>query len=337
VKDSDKPSIDGGRLAALAVWARRALLVERVWPPLVFALAVAILFLAASWAGAWQFAPRAVRVAGVVLFALGAAVALSPLLRLRRPAAREVLTRLDRDANGSHRPASSFADSLANDDGDPGTQALWAAHRARLEREVDAIRVSPPSPGMAERDPYALRFAVAMLAFATAVVAGPEMYGRFASAFDWRTDEAVAAAGVSRIDAWIDPPPYAGRPPLVVDFKTADPQTLSIPEDSVLVVRGDPSLVETRVEGAITSSEQKSETPGSPTPGEKSATPANVPPASAAAANAPTEKRWTVHANGKVTILRGGQPVAVALLASPRLAFRRLSRPRTRAPISPAR
>ena len=33
-------------------------MVERVWPPLVFALAVLILFLAASWAGVWQFSPR---------------------------------------------------------------------------------------------------------------------------------------------------------------------------------------------------------------------------------------------------------------------------------------
>jgi uncharacterized protein (TIGR02302 family) len=317
VKDSDNPSNDGERLAALAVRARRALLVEHAWPPLIFALAVVILFLAASWAGAWQFAPRILRIAGVILFALAAGAALSPLIRLRRPAARDVLTRLDRDAKVSHRPASSLADSLANDDGDPGTQALWAAHRARLEREVDAIRVSPPSPGMAERDPYALRFAVALLAFAAAVVAGPEMYGRFTSAFDWRSDQAVAAVAASRIDAWLDPPPYAGQPPLVVDFKTADPQTLSVPEDSVLVVRGDPSLVETRVEGAITPFEQKSETSTSAASGAKPAAPANAAPASAANtnANAPLEKRWTIHGPGKATILRGGQPAAIAVLA----------------------
>ena len=313
MNDSDNPSIDdSGRLAALAVWARRALLVERIWPPLVFALAVAILFLAASWVGAWQFAPRAIRIAGVILFALGAGAALSPLLRLRRAPARDVLARLDRDAQVGHRPASSLADSLANDHGDAATEALWAAHRARLQREVEAIRVSPPSPGMAERDPYALRFAVALLAFAAAVVAGPEMYGRFASAFDWRSDAAVGAVAASRIDAWIDPPPYAGQPPLVMDFKTADPQTVSVPEDSVLVVRGDPSLVETRVEGAITPFEQKNETTASAASGEKSAAPAN---AVAASALGPSEKRWTIHGPGKATILRGGQPVAVAVLA----------------------
>ncbi|HEV7481433.1 MAG TPA: TIGR02302 family protein, partial [Roseiarcus sp.] len=315
MNDSDNPSIDHGRFAELALWARRALLVERVWPPLVFAIAVSILFLAASWAGVWQFAPRAVRIGGVILFALGLGAVLSPLIRLRRPGARDVLTRLDRDAKASHRPASSLADSLANDHGDSATQALWAAHRARLEREVEAIRVSPPAPDMAARDPYALRFGVAMLAFAAAVVAGPEMYGRFVAAFDWRSDEAVTAVTESRIDAWIDPPPYAGQPPLVVDFKTADPRTLTVPEDSVLVVRGDPAVVGTRVDGGITPLEQKTETKAASASGEKSTIPANPPPASAAAASAPTEKRWTIHGSGKATILRGGRPVAVAVLA----------------------
>ncbi|HEY6519456.1 MAG TPA: TIGR02302 family protein [Roseiarcus sp.] len=315
MKDQDSPSIGQGRFATLALWARRALLVERVWPPLVFALAVSILFLAASWAGAWQFAPRAVRVGGVILFALGLGAALSPLLRLRRPAARDVLARLDRDAKVSHRPASSLADSLANNHGDPVTQALWAAHRVRLEREVEAIRVSPPSPGMAARDPYALRFGVAMLAFAAAVVAGPAMYGRFIDAFDWRSNEAIVAVAESRIDAWIDPPPYAGQPPRVIDFKTADPQTLTVPEDSVLVVRGDPGVVGTRVDGGITPFEQKNEMQAASASGEKSTTPANPPRASATAPYSPTEKRWTIHGSGKATILRGGRPIGVAVLA----------------------
>ena len=149
-----------------------------------------------------------------------------------------------------------------------------------------------------------------MLAFATAVVAGPEMYGRFVAAFDWRSDEAVAAVAESRIDAWIDPPPYAGQPPLVIDFKTADPQTLTVPEDSVLVVRGDPSVVETRVDGGDRDLEQKNETRRSRNP-----PPPRAPPKSAATANAPTEKRWTIHGSGKATILRGGRPAAVAVLA----------------------
>ena len=50
---------------------------------------------------------------------------------------------------------------------------------------------------MAERDPFALRFAVALLAFAAATAAGPELYGRFTAAFDWRGGDAVAATAES--------------------------------------------------------------------------------------------------------------------------------------------
>ena len=260
-------------------------------------------------------------------------------MRLRRPPARDVLARLDRDAKVSHRPASSLADSLANDHGDPGTQALWAAHRARLEREVEAIRVSPPSPGMAERDPYALRFGVAMLAFAAAVVAGPEMYGRFVAAFDWRSDEAVAAVAESRIDAWIDPPPYAGQPPLVIDFKTADPQTLTVPEDSVLVVRGDPSVVGTRVDGAITPSEQKNETPASLRVRREIHRPPRTPRPRALRLRTPVRPKSGGRSMGPARrrSCAAASPWRSPSSPSPRLAIRRLSRPRTLAPILPAR
>ena len=164
-----------------------------------------ILFLGVSWLGAWLFAPRALRIAGVALFGLGFLAALAPLLRLRWPAARDIAARLDRDSGAAHRPATSLADTLANAD-DPMARALWAAHQARLARSVEAMRVAPPAPRMAERDPYALRFGVAMMAFAAAVAAGPELYGRLAAAFDWRGGDATLAAAGSRIDAWIDPP-----------------------------------------------------------------------------------------------------------------------------------
>ncbi len=300
LKDEGKqpagPAAQDGKFAALSTLAARVLLIERAWPPLVWVLAVAVLFLGASWLGVWLFAPRALRVIGVTLFALAALAALAPLARLRWPAGRDISARLDRDARASHRPATSLADTLANDHDDPGTRALWAAHQARLARSVEAIRVAAPAPRMAERDPYALRFGVALLAFAAAAAAGPELYGRFAAAFDWRGGDAAAAAAASRIDAWIDPPPYAGRPPVVIDFKTADEQKLTVPEDSTLVVHGQPDVVETRVEGAITAVKQKDGAPR----------------------KAPFERRWSIHGDGKATILRGGAKAAeVALAVTP--------------------
>jgi uncharacterized protein (TIGR02302 family) len=274
------------KLSTLSAAAGRSLLIERAWPPIVAAVAVAILFLAVSWLGAWLFAPLALRMAGVALFALGFLFALVPLVRLRWPAARDIAARLDRDSGVAHRPATSLADSLANAD-DPMARALWEAHQARLARSVESVKVSPPAPRLAERDPYALRFGVAMMAFAAAVAAGPEIYGRLAAAFDWRGGDATLAAA-SRIDAWIDPPPYAGRPPVVIDVASGAPQTLKAFEDSVLVVRGDPAVVQTKVEGGIAPIEDKTR-------------PADSHPA---------ERRWTIRGDGKATISRSGTSAA---------------------------
>jgi uncharacterized protein (TIGR02302 family) len=283
---------DGGSLAALSKAAGGMLFVERAWPPIVWGLAVAILFLGVSWLGAWLFAPRALRIAGVALFGFGFAVALAPLARLRWPAARDILARLDRDSGEVHHPASSFADTLANDR-DPFAQALWAEHRARVEHSVDAIRIALPAPHMAERDPFALRFAAALLAFAAATIAGPELYGRFTAAFDWRGGDLAATTGEARIDAWIDPPPYSGRPPTIIILRSAEAQKLSVFEDSALVVRAPPGVVETRVEGPITPQERKG-------------------PSIEAQ---PLERRWVIHGAGTARILRSGRVVAEVLFA----------------------
>ena len=211
-----------------------------------------------------------------------------------------------------NRPASSLVDDLANAE-DPATRALWAAHQERMRREVERIEVAPPSPGLAERDPYALRFAVALIAFAAAIVAGPELYGRLAAAFDWRGGDAAAIAAASRVDVWIDPPPYAGRPPLVIDLKSPEPQKVAALEDSTLVVRGDPGAVEIRAEGGIHPADPKA--------------PANAP-----------ERRFTIQSDGKATILVGGGQEGGARLRRDALpASRRSSSPRSRSPISAER
>ena len=289
-----------GRFAALSTLAGRVLLIERAWPPLVWAVAIAALFLAVSWLGVWLFAPRELRIAGVLLFGVGVAVALAPLVALRWPGLRDIATRLDRDAGAEHRPATSLSDDLANDQ-DPVTRVLWAAHQARLARALETVRVAAPAPGMARRDPYALRFAVALIAFAAAVAAGPELYGRFAAAFDWRGGEPGVAAAGSRVDAWVDPPAYAGRPPVVIDFKTTELQRLAVFEDSTLVVRGEPGVVDTHVEGSIGPADPKAA--GAQTPSQNTSQSASA------------ERRWTIHGDGRATILRGGSKAAEVVFA----------------------
>lgn len=284
--------------AALEALARRAeavLVFERIWPPLAWAGALAALFLAVSWFGLWFVAPRLGRIAGLALFAALLAAALAPLARVKRPTRQETLARLDRDARAPHRPAASLADRLAMAGDDPTTGALWRLHRRRLARQVARIAPAFPSPRMALRDPRALRFAALLLALAAAIVAGPERHARVAAAFDWRGGSAAAAA--QRLDAWIDPPAYTGKPPILLDVspQAGPAQKLVAPEGSILVVRAEASAIEAHVEGALT-----------PLAGDEKAS----------GAGAPIERRWTLRGDGALTLTRYGSPFAAFAIAA---------------------
>ena len=277
------------RLQRLARWAAVSALWESLWPPLAWAGSSIALFLAVSWFGLWFVSPSWVRAFGLFVLAAAIVVALRPLAGLRGLSRREALARLDRESGRTHGAASGFEDTLANTSDDPTTAALWSLHRARLAREIETLRVGAPAPGMAWRDPRALRYAALMLAFVGAIMAGSERYARVAAAFDWSLTAATTAP--PRIDAWIDPPAYTGKPPLLLKVAgQLAPETIATPEDSMLVVRSEGSDVETSVEGAITAP-----------PIAKGATP-------------PPERRFALHGDGKARILRGGTTLATFLL-----------------------
>lgn len=219
--------------------ARAVLLFERLWPIAVMLACCVALFLIASWLGFWLSTPPWAHVAGLAVLGAAVIAALSTLLRVRWPDRTAALARLDRDSGVSHRPVSGANDALANGSTDPSTRALWDLHRRRLQAIGTRVRVVPPSPRVVDIDRYAVRAAVVLAIVASAFVAGPEKYGRIASAFAWRS--ADASPGI-RIDAWIDPPGYTGRPPLVLLGPSRTPDShqqavFSAPVGSSVVVR----------------------------------------------------------------------------------------------------
>jgi uncharacterized protein (TIGR02302 family) len=270
------------------------LLWERVWPPIVSLGAVVAVFLAASWLGLWFVAPPTARLIGLALFAIAAVIALAPLARLRWPAHADALARLDADAGDDHRPASGFEDRLANPSEDPTTNALWALHRERLARQVERLKLEPPAPGMAWRDPRALRFAVLLFALAAGIGAGSERYARVAAAFVG--PGAAAPSAPARVDAWIDPPNYTNKPPLLLKVAGQDkPERIVTPEDSTLVVRSPAGEVVARVEGALTPAEAK--TAAKPDKGVE-------------------ERRFVIHGDGKFELRQAGSPLAAFVITA---------------------
>ncbi len=218
--------------------ARGTILWERLWPALATLATVVGLFLAVSWAGLWLQLPALGRPIGLLIFLLLGIVALIPLIRVRLPSVNDGLRRLDRSSGTAHRPATAMADVIANHH-DPVAQALWRAHVERAVLAARSLKAGWPSPGLAARDPVAVRALVLILVIVTFFAAGGERLKRVGAAFDW---QGVVPAANFRVDAWVTPPPYTQRAPVMLPGLRPGEITqltgpVSVPVGSQLVIR----------------------------------------------------------------------------------------------------
>ena len=226
-------------LAGALTRARWAIFWERLWPALA-SLGTAIgLFIAVSWLGVWLWLPPAGRIIGMLILFVITAVASAPLLRLRLPTRQEGLRRLDRVSGLPHRPATAVTDDMATTAGDPFSTALWSAHLERAANIARGLKAGLPSPRLAVRDPYALRGLVLVLLVATFFGASGDRLRRIGAAFDFR---GVVTPANFRVDAWVTPPLYTGKSPLLLPgLRPGEPVTAAasyaVPIGSILVVR----------------------------------------------------------------------------------------------------
>jgi uncharacterized protein (TIGR02302 family) len=226
----------------LARALRRAwwtILWERLWPALA-SVAVAIgIFLAVSWAGLWLVLPPMGRAIALFVLVVLVAVAAVPLLRFRLPSTFDGLRRLDRGSGLAHRPATALADELGAGEQDQVSRALWRAHVEQALRAANALKAGTPRPRLHLFDPVAVRALVVLLVAATFFAASGERVRRITAAFDWA---GVVQAKNFRVDAWVTPPVYTGKPPLILPgIRAGEPHQASavqtVPAGSVLVIR----------------------------------------------------------------------------------------------------
>lgn len=251
------------QLERLVARARAALLWESLWRALVPPLVVAGLFVAVAFAGLWLAVGPLWREIGVGLFGIAFVASLASLFGLRPPPRKAALARIDRTSDATHSPASGLDDELANPGSDPATQSLWNLHRKRLAARLGQLRVGAPSPRVVEIDRYAVRALALVLLVATAFLAGPEKYARLAAAFDWRW--APPAGASYRVDAWLDPPAYTGRAPVLLHLSRGNVATnVEAPINSTLIVRtaGGEAGIDAR--GGLEPLKKKNDTPQAP-------------------------------------------------------------------------
>ncbi len=231
-----------GRLARALVRAKWVLFWEGLWPPLATLLTVIGAFLALSWLGLWLWLPPIGRNLGIFVFAvlLAAAVVHLVFALVRMPSRYERLRRLDTVSGLAHRPATAIADEMATSDSDAWSKALWRAHVEQALGKLDSLRAGLPRPRLMLRDPFAVRALVLILLIATFVAAGGERVRRITALFDW---QGVVVPPNFRLDAWVSPPNYTAKPPVILpgvrpgDQPPVETAAVSVPVGSVLVIR----------------------------------------------------------------------------------------------------
>jgi uncharacterized protein (TIGR02302 family) len=255
----------GSLLANALTRARWAILWERLWPALATLATVIGLFLAVSWLGVWLWLPPLGRAAGLLAFAALTIAAALPLAFLRMPDAGDGLRRLDRDSGIPHRPATAMGDELAVSAQDPYSLALWNAHLERARQAARSLKAGLPAPRLAWRDPYAIRGLVLLACIATFFAAGGERVRRIATAFDWH---GVVLPANFRVDAWVIPPLYTGKPPVILpgmhpgETMAQLTAPVSVPVNSTLVVRATGNVdLDMSASGGLAPSTEKAQPP----------------------------------------------------------------------------
>ncbi len=219
--------------------ARLSIFAERVWEALLWPLVTVGLFVALSLLGVFALMPGWLHLFALVLFALALVISCRGFLQLRYPGREQALRRLERDAGLKHRPATSYNDTLGESATREG-RALWDAHRSRLASLFARLKPGWPKPRNDRADPYALRIGLALVLLVAVLATGGSGLDRLRAAL---MPQSIASAAPLRVDAWVTPPAYTGKPPIVlasgsVPEQKAEPSLpLAVPENSVLVLR----------------------------------------------------------------------------------------------------
>jgi uncharacterized protein (TIGR02302 family) len=253
--DSPQPLRDADAVSRLQLTqalrrAKYAIAWEQSWPHLARLLTIAGLFLVVSWAGLW-----------LLLFVALAVAALFPLVWFRWPSREQALSRLDRGSGIRHRPATALTDTLATQD--PVALALWQVQRERTLASIKRIRAGLPSPRLAVHDPWALRALVAVMLVAAYVAAGDERTLRTEAAFDWN---GVLSPANIRVDAWVVPPLYTAKPPIILSAANKEAATeptgpLPVPAGSTLIVRSSGGTLDVVAGGGVTEAQPTEQAP----------------------------------------------------------------------------
>jgi uncharacterized protein (TIGR02302 family) len=221
--------------------ARLALFWERLWDALCWPLILTLVLAATALSGLLTLLPDLLRYGVLGLLAVAIIRSLRHLLRITWPSPYAAMRRIEAHSSLFNRPLSASNDTLAGDGLDERSLALWEEHRRRQLAKLNDLKVGTPQSGWRDLDPRSLRVPASLALLAVLFLAQGDGVSNLKDTF--QVGPAIAQKPLS-LDAWLKPPAYTGKPPLLLTSpaqieKLKTDSGIRIPENSGLVLRLD--------------------------------------------------------------------------------------------------
>ncbi len=219
--------------------AKLGLFWEQFWHASFWPMMIAGGALLAVFSGLLGWLPGFVRVSMLALAGLVFLYSCRKLLKLKWPEQSQALRRIETRSNLSHRPVTAWHDDMADPGGDEQSRSIWKLHQKRQQEQFADLKTGVPRSNWMYLDPWAWRFTLAILLLVTVVLNGQ----------NWRYElarlagkDAVKQTRSVTVDAWISPPAYTRKPPVLLTSEAfrqtlANGEDIVVPEGSKLKVR----------------------------------------------------------------------------------------------------
>ena len=217
--------------------ARLVVMWEAIWPSLFGLLLIVGTYVALSWLGLWAHTSNWIRVCAMVCFGLMSLYVVVKLIRTTFPDNEQVVDRIEQISGIDHRPLTASLDKLGSEKSSNSAQdTLWRAHKKRVFNKLNALRSGFPTSQVSSIDPYGLRTLVVLGLFVGFNVAGSDRIARLTDIADFSGSKSSI---VTRLDAWVTPPRYTGKPPIFLTNDAVDVvgEPLVVPAGSEITIR----------------------------------------------------------------------------------------------------
>ena len=225
------------------VAARLTLAWESLWDALCWPFILTMLLATTILSGLLPLLPNSVRF-GLVAFQVCAILwSLRSVLKIHWPSAYDAMRRIEAQSDLLNRPISTKDDTLAGNNVDGQSRELWEEHKRRQLAKLADLKVGTPRSNWRDLDALSLRVPASLALLASLFLAQGDGLSNLKNAF--HVGPAISQKLLS-LDAWLKPPAYTGRPPLLL---TSPAEIEKLKTDNQILITENAGLV-LRLEGA---------------------------------------------------------------------------------------